>query len=539
MPGAASTVEYAVHCDPGGPGALRLTGGAVVFAPDDAAVEGWSAALRVLQDVRVAKAAPKMKVRLPEEVLGRGRSGALSVTLKFNAAAERDAFAAAATAQKRGLREADVAGVPPLEKGEAAKAAVLSAHAELRHLHRVVVVEKGWVTDAAFWEQRAHLLEAAPQLAVRSAHFSRELLAERSGDGQQYRLNRQLIHDVFSEYPAVEAAYRSHVVASGMDEREFWSQFLTSAYFRTREARGAVRAERANIFDGLLGREAAAPAGGDAAPPVPRALALDAPAAKEGFGYGTRRPTEWLASAATMALADAEAVSPAEEIGTRFSRHSVLVLKTAEGRQPAVSTVAAAAHGACEVDPAADRETQDVFSAAAPTAAGKRSRDDTGGGPATAAAAAAPRLARTPLPSIPPHKVRRLWKPGGGDPATARGGAQTGHGLKVADWLLREHQRAGKAAAAGEGRARAAPPADVEFQRTQRVVLEVLAQYWRGAAPREELGKHLGDLHDEMDKAVARRRDDNVLTAGYRGLQELLNKALAAGQGRTGGWQVK
>ncbi|KAJ9457217.1 putative RNA polymerase II transcription factor B subunit 1-3 [Diplonema papillatum] len=368
-----ASAAFEVECDYGGRGSLALNRGTVQFTPAEEHENHWVCKVRDVEDVKVSRKGAKIRMKVRD--VGAQRV----VTVGFASPEARDAAAAAITAHRGIVVESDISGVPKLDPERAKRAAALTNDPQLRALHATIVQDRKWVTDDEFWRPRRHLLDTDQPRPMRSAHFSRELLAEHASDSGVYRFSKQLTHDIFSEYPAVEKVYRRHVLGAGMAESAFWSQFLASPYFRSKEARGARRVEQRNIFDGILQADIDGSPEDDNTPPPKapggadsgglKAPAEGGPAVASGSaallsgshleeasalgaqGYGVRRPAEWVGSDGNMPAkrgllpggAGAEGDDAGLQVGRRFNKHSAVVLRTAShaaqtGRNPSAVT---------------------------------------------------------------------------------------------------------------------------------------------------------------------------------------------------------
>ena len=610
-------------------GTLLIGPGYAKFNPSAAENEYfWQARVEEIASVQVSKtpaaakrkpgvsnaaaaAAAVKKAKLRVEQVG----GQPPVVLVFETAAARDACACALGRHPRGTaREADVAagmletagsggsggGGVVLDEASRLRARVLSRDPALRRLHEAVVLGDGCVAEEDFWTapERRLLLEeerlAGQRLGMRSAHFSHELLAEHDAVTGTYRLNRQLISDIFRELPAVEEAFRLHVSERKMDEARFWSDFLSSSYFRTRERRGVKRDNTNNIFDQLAAqkraeeqRRAGAAAAADAAAEAPAdgssvgtpkpspaqarpagaascALEGEEVAAGRGQeGYGTRRPKDWVGMAANMASVDALHASEGEEIAARYNRHSSVVL--GDMRQQAATAASTAGAAASATLAEAATGTQAVVlpdeveaeTAEAPPPAKRRRRSDAVG---AAASTAVPVKRWYKYPALPNKAALRTVAP-----AWAAAGAGAAKGATA--WLLRRHAEARAAAAAAqETRGQEATEDAVLRMRT----MEVLRQFWRrhrgrveavdaagaaaaaAAADGEDLS--VGTLRALREEYVARRRtvERGAAAAAEKGEEEaaarlrgaagacrntyrLVHAALVADEARMGG----
>ena len=191
-------------------------------------------------------------------------------------------------------RPTAAAGVSPAER--AARGALLRSNAELAALHARLVrgvnadddgkttregemgasTTCGAVTEEEFWSTRHHLLTnamaktgATQRPGIPNA-LDADLKAARDGrsDTVTCALTNDKMHRIFSERPAVRRAFLDNV-PNKMTEREFWTRFLRSEYFKAARAgappqgeeeagdlalfsrRPASAAERKNALAGL------------------------------------------------------------------------------------------------------------------------------------------------------------------------------------------------------------------------------------------------------------------------------------------------
>eukprot|EP01064_Diplonema_japonicum_P003077 TRINITY_DN12032_c0_g1_i1.p1 TRINITY_DN12032_c0_g1~~TRINITY_DN12032_c0_g1_i1.p1 ORF type:complete len:424 (+),score=81.39 TRINITY_DN12032_c0_g1_i1:258-1529(+) len=416
-------------------------------------------------------------------VLGDGGAS----TLSFTNNRERDEWGGRLSL--KGLKlvhEKDMANVAELSEEAATKAKVLSKNPALGALHASLVAKRKVLTDEEFWATRQQYL-STPIAPMRSAHFTRELLSESSQETSTYKLNSQLIKDIFEEHPLVEEAYVDHVLHKSLPEASFWSDFLKSPYFQSRELRGG----KSNIFTGILQREEARKIADKQKP----TLQLEPDVITNREGYGTRKPSEWTGSGANMEIVDEHKTSHGEETGKKFNYHSRLVLKNTTELPAIQEEISQAQH-----------DLTPCIVTRVPCKAKSTMMDDL------------PSAKRVKLPSVEtPLTFTRASAP------------------SVSDWLLSQ-----EASGCAESSPALPPPTFRE-----REVTEVLTQYWSTVSSKTEasfektarLLKHIRAYHGELEDEIGKLRGQQTPVAEMRKLQKRLGKALAEQGDKPSGWQ--
>ena len=98
-------------------------------------------------------------------------------------------------------------------------------------------VNKGFIKENEFWETLKEKLKEQEWLNSQNKGPSSLLLSELkpSGSGEssndlKYTLNPEIIHSIFTTYPAVLKAYQENVPLK-MTEKEFWIKYFSSQYY--------------------------------------------------------------------------------------------------------------------------------------------------------------------------------------------------------------------------------------------------------------------------------------------------------------------
>ncbi|CEG43554.1 general transcription factor iih [Plasmopara halstedii] len=137
-----------------------------------------------------------------------------------------------------GLRSNSAALCNPTEIKQ--RAALLAANPALKRQH-TEMVNDGLISEEDFWASRRHLIagEASKrQKTAKTSAILTDLAANNDSGGNvvKYNLNAEVIHQIFTQYPAVYMAYQEQV-PDKMTETEFWGAFFKSKYFhRDRKA---------------------------------------------------------------------------------------------------------------------------------------------------------------------------------------------------------------------------------------------------------------------------------------------------------------
>ena len=266
-------------------GAAHVEGSTLVWRPAADGVQGARVVdlRRVTGHQRNKPGSKRASLRL---VLGAGASGRPdqkpeAFVLQFGKEPDRDALservkAAAATgtpssdASAKAKQNKSCTGPSPAEL--AARAALLASNPDLAAAHgRLVLGSRFAAADAsadaslaavdeeAFWGARGHLFAdavfktGATQMTGISNALDADIKGARSGGsttGPQARggdvvtatLSNEKMHRIFAERPAVRAAFLENVPRN-MTEREFWTRFLRSEYFKAARAGAAPQGE--------------------------------------------------------------------------------------------------------------------------------------------------------------------------------------------------------------------------------------------------------------------------------------------------------
>lgn len=267
-------------------GAAHVEGSTLVWRPAADGVQGARVVdlRRVTGHQRNKPGSKRASLRL---VLGAGASGRPdqkpeAFVLQFGKEPDRDALservkAAAATgtpssdASAKAKQNTSCTGPSPAEL--AARAALLASNPDLAAAHgRLVLGSRFAAADAsadaslaavdeeAFWGARGHLFAdavfktGATQMTGISNALDADIKGARSGGsttGPQARggdvvtatLSNEKMHRIFAERPAVRAAFLENVPRN-MTEREFWTRFLRSEYFKAARAGAAPQGEQ-------------------------------------------------------------------------------------------------------------------------------------------------------------------------------------------------------------------------------------------------------------------------------------------------------
>ena len=313
-------MEFRVVCSVDGGGTLVVEDGSRIKFNPDSDSDSWISRITLIKNLKVSRSTSKLRMTINH------LDTESDILLSFISTEERDTFSEALrkSKSKKMVEESDLPDNIKLSSHAATRAHILSSDSSLGILHKDVVIDRSWITDDDFWSDPARKSSLCPpqKAGPRSAHFTRELIAEKDANSETYKLNKQLILDIFTEYPAVEHMYRCKVLNEGMKESDFWVHFLTSSYFSSREVRGARRAENRNIFESIAGQQELNNEQKDTQT-QPLTDTLEKPTNKE-IGYGTRKPSEWLGMMSNVT----EDKSSNQDIGNRFNRHSSKILNS-------------------------------------------------------------------------------------------------------------------------------------------------------------------------------------------------------------------
>ena len=243
-------------------GAASIDGDRLVWRPAASGISGERAVAlrRVTGHQRNKPGAKTPSLRL---VVAGAEPGSkpTALVLTFGAEADRDALSdrikarvarlgkapeeAAAAAAAAGVRAPPGARTPapPSPAELTARRALLASNPGLGALHARLVRDEGVVTEEEFFQTRRKLLSDAVDSsgANQRPGVANALDADIKGtrDGRSdvvtATLSNEKMHRIFSERPAVRRAFLNNVPAK-MTEREFWTRFLRSEYFKAARA---------------------------------------------------------------------------------------------------------------------------------------------------------------------------------------------------------------------------------------------------------------------------------------------------------------
>ena len=253
------------------PGAASLEGDVLVWRPAADGVKGErSVPLSLITGHQRNKpGAARASLRL---VLGEPKPGAkpTALVLQFAAEGDRDALSDAIKARLAASAGSRPSRPPPGATSDpapgpsaaerAARAALLQSNPELAALHGRLVrgsphaamttadpsdpsASSAAVTDEEFWSARTHLFRDAVAKAGATQRpglanaLDADVKGARDGRGDVVTatLSNEKMHRIFSERPSVRRAFLENV-PSKMTEREFWTRFLRSEYFKAARA---------------------------------------------------------------------------------------------------------------------------------------------------------------------------------------------------------------------------------------------------------------------------------------------------------------
>ena len=254
-------------------GAARVAGSTLVWRPAAAGVEGERVVdlARVTGHQRNKPGSKRASLRL---VLAPAKPGAKpeAFVMQFPREPDRDALSDS-------IKAATATGGPSLQKNEkngrletsaaelAARDALLASNPELAAAHGRLVRGSRFaagdesslaaVDEDEFWSARGHLFtdavlkKGAGQKTGISNALDADIKGARSGAGNSQRggdvvtatLSNEKMHRIFAERPAVRAAFLENV-PKNMTEREFWTRFLRSEYFKAARAGAPPQGEQ-------------------------------------------------------------------------------------------------------------------------------------------------------------------------------------------------------------------------------------------------------------------------------------------------------
>ena len=346
-------------------GAASIDGDRLVWRPAASGISGERAVAlrRVTGHQRNKPGAKTPSLRL---VVAGAEPGSkpTALVLTFGAEADRDALSdrikarvarlgkapeEAAAAAAAGVRAPPGAGAPapPSPAELTARRALLASNPGLGALHARLVRDEGVVTEEEFFQTRRKLLSDAVDSsgANQRPGVANALDADIKGtrDGRSdvvtATLSNEKMHRIFSERPAVRRAFLNNVPAK-MTEREFWTRFLRSEYFKAARAGAPPQGEEEAADLALFARREPSHrerrerlAGVAAAVNV----ALDA----EDFGSGPTRRGEFSDGDAFSSAEKEKGLAP-EGYGARYGGHGVLRDGAKEPPAPSAEALIAA-----------------------------------------------------------------------------------------------------------------------------------------------------------------------------------------------------
>jgi len=132
-----------------------------------------------------------------------------------------------------------------LTKTDRLKYQELSKNQELNMLYHELV-KTGLLSEDEFWETRMHLLKEDGRSVSKTLGPKNALDTILDPNQPTWNLNRQIIRQIFIEYPGAQEAFQKKV-PNEMTEEQFWEKFRTSYYFhKTRAAKADTT--KADIF---------------------------------------------------------------------------------------------------------------------------------------------------------------------------------------------------------------------------------------------------------------------------------------------------
>lgn len=163
-----------------------------------------------------------------------------ALVLTFGSEGDRDALSDAIKVQIRKLEE-HARGAPTAAE-LAARKELLKTNSEIAQLYEETV-KAGVISDDDFWEARRNLFtdvvarKATGQKVGIENTLDGDLKGARDGmsDTVTCNLTNEKMHRIFAERPSVRQAFLDNVPKK-MTEREFWTRFLRSEYFKQMRA---------------------------------------------------------------------------------------------------------------------------------------------------------------------------------------------------------------------------------------------------------------------------------------------------------------
>ena len=249
-----------------------------------------------------------------------------ALVLTFASESERDTLSDRIKEQIRHIEESK-RGVPTAAE-LTAREELLKTNKELATLYEETV-KAGVITDEDFWEARRNLFtDAIAKKATGQKHgientLEGDLKGSRDGmsDTVTCNLTNEKMHRIFAERPSVRQAFLDNVPKK-MTEREFWTRFLRSEYFKQMRAGAPPQGEEEAADLALFARKPPDAATLKAqiksvAPDLNLKAALDDELG-EGYGFlhdgarDTRRPKE---------------AGPLPEVFSELNHHAAVVLR--------------------------------------------------------------------------------------------------------------------------------------------------------------------------------------------------------------------
>ena len=276
-------------------GAAKVVGSTLVWRPAADGVEGERVVdlTRVTGHQRNKPGSKRASLRLVLAPASSSTPKPETFVMQFGNEPDRDALservkAVAATGDKQRLsaqkhgRNAESAQTDskhPSPAELAARSALLASNPELAAAHGRLVRGSRFaaadapgadlldvVTDDEFWSARRHLFAdavlkaGATQMTGISNALDADIKGARSGgDVVTATLSNEKMHRIFAERPAVRAAFLENVPRN-MTEREFWTRFLRSEYFKAARAGAPPQGEQEAADLALFARRPESPA---------------------------------------------------------------------------------------------------------------------------------------------------------------------------------------------------------------------------------------------------------------------------------------
>ncbi|KAL7103304.1 hypothetical protein ACP275_08G171200 [Erythranthe tilingii] len=239
--------------DPGVPGILELTIERFVFRPNDP-----KSTTKLNVEFKMIKGHKFTKEGSKQALLNLTQDQGGNYIFEFNNFADRDVckeFVANALAfhTESGKAIPEKSDVPVNEQLSTAETEqrikLLQENSELQTLHKQFVF-KGILTDAEFWATRKKLLEQSDgrrrkqRLALKNEMWTVKPLSDGQSNKVTFNLTPEIIHQIFSEKPAVRQAYLNFV-PHRLSEKHFWTKYSKAEYLNSSRNVSVAAAEAA------------------------------------------------------------------------------------------------------------------------------------------------------------------------------------------------------------------------------------------------------------------------------------------------------